>query len=201
MVEDESLYEPKKTNKLKINVEVDSKQMKEALERQSQLEQELEAERTEKEDLQNKLRIVAEKALAKKRDYYRGLGYTGSLETIEDVRNAKEWEGGLDPVGRGGSGSLPLTPAQMGQSSEGYDSYEDMIFDLSERAKKGDKLAIEQKRAIEEKFMNAIRSGDLPTIIYDENKPEFKGQPSILKKVLERQNERVRERFRERKEN
>ncbi len=177
---------------LNLNVRVDSETLKKSLQRQNELETELEAERTEKENLESKLRIIAEKVFFDKR---KALGAPDSITTVEELR---EWEQSREPpVGRGASGNLKLTPAQYGRSSEGYDSVEDMIYTLSERAKKGDKLAQEQKQALEQKFFNAIKSGDLPKILYDENKPEFKDEPSIIKKVLERENERVRQKLRE----
>jgi len=189
--------------KLMVDVKVDSRTLKEALQRQNELEQELEAERTELEDATNKLRVIAEQKVLEKADYFRKMGYSGKLESVSDILKAKAWEEGLDPVERGqrsgASGNLKLNDAQYGRSSEGFDSYEDMIYNLSERAKRGDRVAQEQKRKLEEKFMSAIKSGDLPTIFYDENKPEFKGQPSIIKKVLERENEKIRQKAIERR--
>lgn len=200
MVEDENLYEPKKTNKLKINVEVDSKQMKEALERQNQLEQELENERTEKESLQSKLKIIAEKRFEEKRER---LGAPDSIKTIDELR---EWEKTHrpDPIGKGGSGSLSLEGnlRAIGNLKDGFDSQEELVEFLVDRKHSGTPEERKNAEAIlnklYEKTYKGLREGTGRTGVIFKDNPKERGE-SIIMKAVHKNNERIRQKAMERR--
>jgi len=192
-----------KQRKLGIDIKIDSETMKQEITKNMKLEEELENITTEKESLESKLKILAEKKLSEKRDYFRGLGYSGSLESFEDVRNAREWEQSRDPIGRGGSGNLRLNSAQTGEK-EGFDSQENMIdylVDLKntsrnpqQRKKAEEILDVFYKKTFDAMKRNEIKQGEI-----FEDKPKERGE-SIIMKAVRLDNERLRKKALERRE-
>ncbi len=74
-----------------------------------------------------------------------------------------------------------------------------MIFDLVEKKNIGSPEQRKQASAVLDelwkKQAQAMKSGDLPRVIYDENKPEFKNEPSLIKKALDAKNQQIRKRL------
>jgi hypothetical protein len=180
-----------KQRKLGISVTVDSETMKREIAKNIKLEEQLESITTERDNLTSKLTILAEKEFERKK---KNLNAPDSIKTIDELR---EWESENrpDPVGLGGSGNLSLEGnlKASGKLKEGFDSVESMIDYLHETKNKPvlDKLW--------EKQTSALKSGDLPNVVYDENEPQYKDEPSIIMKAIERQNEQLRRKMLERK--
>ncbi len=186
-----------KERRMKIDVEVDSKAFQELAEKNA--------------DLKNKLKLSAERLLEYKKERY------GVPEELTDIEDVKAWieENNAQPrqyskshskpsdvVGHGGVGNMPLSHNLYEPKSEGYESHEALVFDIMDKASNGDKEAQAVKAELQKKFLRAIKSGDMPTILYDENQlPEdkLKTEPSILKKILERENNRIRRKALERR--
>lgn len=103
---------------------------------QGEGEEDIETLRAERDDLKNKLSLMAHQEMNRKIAALKKAGYTGRLETLEDVKNA-EASFDADPTRQGSSGTLSLEGNIEG-NSEGYDSVEEMIDDLHRRKASGD---------------------------------------------------------------
>ncbi len=186
--DDEKVY----GRKMKVDVEVSSKELKDSLKRQNELESEL-------EDTKGKLKLAAKKIFEQKK---RELNAPDSIKTVAELKQWQE-ENENDtnyyepPVGRGSSGSLKLRYAQGSSSKREFSSYEDLIDYLRET---GDKETLNK---LWQKQLNALKSGDLPSTIYDGNKlPEdkLKTEPSLIMKVIQRKNEQIRRKMQRERE-
>lgn len=104
----------------------------------------------ENEDLKNKLSLIAHKEFNVRAKNLRNKGYTGRLETIDDLKEA-EAEIESDPIKKKSSGTLSLE-SNLSGGSHGYDSYEEMIDDLQRR--KRSKNATEREEAT--KILNEL---------------------------------------------
>ena len=198
MSEDENYRRPRE-----LHIKVDSKQMEDMLERLKKTEAKLEQSEVERDDAVSKLSIIAEQKMNEKRESLKRQGYEGELNTLEDIQNAREWEkenrNNRIEVGKGGSGQIGIEGNLGNKNEESWDSYESMVFALAEQKHSENPQVRERATKILDelwkKNLAGIKSGDLPRKIYDENEPQFKDQPSILKKALNARNERLRKRM------
>jgi len=189
------------TRGLKLDVNVDAEAIKEVVEKNSQLEQELEAERTKAEDLESKLKIVAQKRFEEKKEKLGAPSYIQSVDELKRWQEAQSGGSGGDPVGRGGSGNLPLSPAQMGQK-DGFDSQEELVEFLVDQKHMGTPEERKNAEAIlnklYEKTYSGLRegTGKQGTIFVDN--PKERGE-SIIMRALRRNNERLAKKAMERR--
>lgn len=188
-----------KPRKLDISVDVNHKELEQVIKRNAELEQKL-------NDANSKLRIVAEQKFKEKLEKYDAPDYITNPQELKswiDETNAQPVKNHGDPVGKGGTGNIPLSFNQnLDKNQDSYESHEELVFDVMDKASRGDKEAQAVKAKLQEKFLRAIKSGDMPTVLYDENQlPEdkLKTEPSILKKILERENNRIRRKALERR--
>lgn len=114
-----------------------------------ELETELEAEKTIREDYESKLKLIGEQRLAEKQAELRKLGYKGSLDTVEQVISAQEHLGLRQKKEEGGKGSIPMTQEMLakeggsGNNPKEFDNYEEMV----EWCRVNDKEAFEKLKA------------------------------------------------------
>jgi len=107
-----------------------------------------------------------------------------------------------DPVGKGGSGNLPLSSQQTGQS-EGFDSERELVEYLVDRKYMGTpeqrKNASEILNKLYRKTFEAMKSGSINKGQIFEDDPEKTGE-SIIFRALRKSNERLRAKAMERRE-
>jgi len=192
---------PKKGNKIKVDVEVNSKQFEEMVKEKTRLEQELEAERTEKESLESKLKIVAEKRFEEKRER---LGAPDSIRTIDELKEWEESQRNREVVGRGGSGSLSLEGnlRATGQLKDGFDSQEALVEFLVDQKHMGTPQERKNAEAIlnklYEKTYKGLKEGTGKTGTIFVDNPKERGE-SIIMKALRKNNERLAKKAMERR--
>jgi len=144
--------------KLDLKIQVDRSAEIEELQRQLEdAKQERDNIISEKEQLEADLSLIAEKEFKAKCKH---LGLNPQTASIEDVK-AKELERKMNPSAPAGEygSTAPLNYLQTGekpppqyQYDEGYDSYEDMILDISKKSKSSDIAEAVANQAI----MNAL---------------------------------------------
>ena len=124
--------------KIKVNTEEIEDHLEKNVKEKLSLEEQLENERTLREDYEAKLRLIGEQKMAQERKELRNLGYEGELDNVDQIK--KGWEK------LGGKGNVGLTREQLlkergSSEKEGYDSIESMIDDLRQ---KGDNETIQK---------------------------------------------------------
>jgi len=159
---------------------------------------ELEQERLNREDLEAKLLIVAEKEFKRKKEE---LGCTD--ESIDSPDKLKGWaiahktgksedelraERKADPIGKGAGGQAKLSQAKGTKSGE-YDSYEQMIDDLRIKSKSSDPEIVKENQALlVELFKRSIKGrieSDKPFKYEDTSQIPLKEQLPSHKEFLE----------------
>jgi len=174
-----------------VNVKIDTKNVEKLIEQlkekdleNKQLSEQLEEEKTIKEDYESKLKIVAEKALEQKKKEL------NAPDWINDPESLMKWAESEGKIEKGGKGSLSLRPEDLSrensQYSEGYDSIEDMINDL--RAK-GDTETIEK---LYRKYLPFIKNNRIEYKDPFEPNPETGEPESCVKKHIREMNEKLR---------
>jgi len=152
------------------NMEALLKQIEEEREKRKQVEEQLEREKTEKEDLKSKLTVIAEKAFQKRKE---SIGCYD--ESIDSPEKLEVWERAKGiPKKPEPSGTVPLSDRQRGINSQGYDSYEDMIQDLREKAKSSNPQESQEAQAV----LNELWKKSVEGLKSD----EFKGVPEYIEK-------------------
>lgn len=177
---DEEWEEWKKTHTPTIHVNVDSKEVEKILKEKIELEKELENKTTEAEDYKLKLVMVAEQNFERKK---RELG---APDWINDPKTLKEWQ--ENQPSNVSAGVTKLGSAQLGESSRGFDSIEELIDAMHRAEREGDKGA---KLVLNQLFHKAMRGQAQPF-----KKMEFKGEVDVEgreKGLIETMNEEFRE--------
>jgi len=149
-----------------INVSVKTEGIEKLVKYNTSLEEQLEQERTLREDYENKLKLIGEQKLKEHADRLRKLGYKGNLDSVEAVKSAEEHMG---LIKEGGKGSVGLTTEQIarerGSSGEqGYGSHEEMVKVLKQQAKEGNKEAQEQLNELWEKTVKGWKEQPQQTL-------------------------------------
>ncbi len=168
-----------------VNVKIDSEQMQKTLEEKIELERQLEDERTKREDYEAKLTLIAEQKFNEKRKLHNAPDWITEPEQLRDwVENKKTGE----RVGKGGAGVVGLE-GNLGDTSEEFDSHEELVNSLVARKMSGDKDAENTLNALWKKQAEAMKSGDLPNTIYED---DLKDGKSLFRRLMDARNERVR---------
>jgi hypothetical protein len=153
--QERKLKEKQKT--LDVHVSVDSKEMERLIKEKEELE-------SQNEDLKGKLEIISEKELEKRlqgipenlREYFRE--HPEQLQGFELGRGKSESEP-YSPRDRN-QGSAPMNKFQMGSSAQqGFETVEEMIDDLRNRAHQGEREAEIILRKLFEKNVQGLKQG------------------------------------------
>lgn len=178
-----------------INIEVDGSNVKEVLKQWKEDREELEAEKTLREDYESKLRLMAEEKLKQKKEKL------GAPEWINDPATLKKWEEEQDK--EGGKGNLPLSRSQKekeGNFSEkkGYDSVESMIDELVQNDDK-ETLQKLQDKWTEDIKNHASQQPDGKTVIVYQSDFKRTGK-TATEAFLDNQNKKLRKKMMEGRE-
>src|SRR4030042_4445539 len=166
-------------------------------ERVKQLEEQLENERTLKEDYELKLKLIGEKRLEER---LKELNVPENDQPYFKANPEKleAYEKGLrGNSGTGGKGNISLRPEDMARErhsgKEGYGSYQELVKDVVERSKTEPEMA-EVKRKLWEKMIRGWKESPNNTLNQTHEYPDF------LKDALEAQNRKWKKGFEGRKE-
>jgi len=180
-----------------INVSVKTEGIEKMMKYNTSLEEQLEQERTLREDYEAKLKLIAEKEIQRVKQT---IGC--SDPTINDPESLKAWAKGkgIDPnrvkafddvkEEQGGKGNVGLTSAQIAHergsgNSEGYPDTESMVKDVVQRAKTEPKMK-EAKDQLWQQYIKMAKEQPqqvLNRIVFTDN-PE----KTCVEKVKESQN-------------
>jgi len=162
--------DPKNMEALLKQIEEERERRKEAEKKLEGKTTELEEKTTELEDLKGKATVIAEKMFQRKKE---ALGCYDELVTTPE--QLEFWERGHGkPVKSSPSGTVPLSDAQRGINSQGYDSYEELVADLREKAKSTDQRVSQEAEAV----LNELWKKSVEGLKSD----EFKGVPEYIEK-------------------
>lgn len=151
------------------------------------LEEQLEEERTLREDYESKLRLIAEQKLSEHAKKCRDLGFKGDLNTPAQVQSAEKHLGIYKDSDKGGSGSISLRGEDL-QREKGhsgnmeFDSEAEMIDYLRSEAQKGNAEATEQLNQLWTKVLRGMREQPQKTLNFQIEEKD------CLKKALDAQN-------------
>jgi len=135
-------------------------------EEKTDAEEEIKRLREELEDRDSKLQLVFEKEMARKK---KALGIPENADlTPEQLKAIEEW-GTRPQSGSVPAPNVPLNAAQMGQTTGGFSSYEEMIEDLRRRERQGDAQAKQILRELYRKALSGAKSSGKPIPTYEDN--------------------------------
>ena len=157
-----------------------------------QLKQELEDEKTTREQYEASLKLIGEQKLKEKQVELRKLGYKGNLDTVEAVISAQEHLG-IRKKDDGGKGSIPMTVEMLAKehgnsgNSESFNNHAEMISYLKSEIRKGNETAKEQYAQLVKKTVDALKEKNT---VWTDNNPD---EPSIISNILSERNKKFRE--------